>query len=265
MSVFMAEETKALALEGTPELFYRCWQPQGQARGAVLLVHGVSEHSGRYGHVGEFLASRGLSVHAYDQRGHGRSGGREGWVEKFDDFLDDLAAVHAYVRERSVGLPLFLLGHSMGGLVVTAYLLERPAKPDFVVLSGPAIVPILAPGDRTIDPSRLSRDPEVQRAYMDDPLVLRERVSDELFMRLADGLGYIVGRGDEIRLPLLLIQGSDDLLCSAEGNAAYLGGTSADRTIKIYPEGRHEMFNETNREQVLADLWQWMQARLAAN
>ena len=136
-------------------------------------------------------------------------------------------------------------------------------KPDFVVFSGPAIVPILDPGDRRIDSTRLSKDPEVQRAYMEDPLVLRERVTDELFVRLADGLAYLPGRAGELAMPTLLIHGGDDLLCSAEGAEAWLRGSNVkDLTAKIYAGGRHEMFNETNRDEVLADLWDWMQARL---
>jgi len=124
-------------------------------------------------------------------------------------------------------------------------------------------VPILDPSDRRIDPTRLSKDAEVQRAYMEDPLVLRERVTDELFMRLADGLAYLPGRAGELGLPTLLLHGGEDLLCSAEGAEAWLRASGVeDLTAKIYPGGRHEMFNETNRDEVLADLWEWMERRL---
>jgi len=257
------EQTRILASRTGEELFVRTWQPLGASRGVVLIVHGLSEHSGRYDHVGRFLAERGLVVYAHDHLGHGRSGGARGWVASFDVFLDDVAFVHALAAEENPGLPLFLLGHSMGGLITAAYLLERERKPDFVILSGPAIVPILDPGDRRIDATRLSKDPEVQRAYMEDPLVLRERVTDELFLRLADGLAYLPGRAGELTLPTLLLHGGDDVLCSAEGAVAWLGGSNVeDLTSKIYPGGRHEMLNETNQEEVLADLWDWMRRRL---
>jgi alpha-beta hydrolase superfamily lysophospholipase len=244
-------------------IYRRAWLPEGSPRGVLVLVHGMSEHSGRYDHVGRFLASRGLAVHALDHRGHGRSGGEMGTVEKFDFFLDDLSTFLSLVRAESPAGPLVLLGHSMGGLIVSAYLLERKPSPDLVVLSGPAIVPIIEAGGRRIDATRLSRDPEAQRAYMEDPLVLRERVKEELFYRLAEGVMLLVGRSGEIGQPILLIHGTDDRLCSAEGAEAWVrASSSSDITVQLYPEGRHEMFNEINRDEVLAGLWQWLVARL---
>ena len=230
----------------------------------LLLVHGLGEHSGRYEHVGGFLARHGMVVYALDHQGHGRSEGRRGWVAEFAHLLDDLEAFHALVVAAHPGLPLVLLGHSMGGLIVTAYLLERKRlRPDLVVLSGPAIVPLLDPNDRSIDPTRLSKDPRVWEEYLGDPLILRERVDPELFVRLADGLGLLPGRAREIDQPLLLLHGGDDKLCSAEGAQMYVEqSASRDLTVKIYPGGRHEMFNESEREQVLSDLWAWLDARL---
>jgi alpha-beta hydrolase superfamily lysophospholipase len=227
------------------------------------LVHGLGEHSGRYDHVGRYLAERGIGVFAYDHQGHGRSEGRRGWVEDFGHLLDDLETFHRFVLERAGGLPLALLGHSMGGLIVTAYMLEKPLKPDLLILSGPAIVPILDPNDRTIDPTRLSKDPAVWEAYLADPLILRERVDPELFVRLGEGLGLLPGRAAEISVPLLLIHGEEDRLCSVEGAKMYVEGTSSsDLTVKTYPSGRHEMFNETNRDEVLVDLVRWLDSRV---
>ena len=120
--------------------------------------------------------------------------------------LDDLETFHRFVLERADGLPVLLLGHSMGGLIVTAYMLEKPLKPDFLILSGPAIVPLLDPNDRTIDPTRLSKDPAVWQAYLEDPLILRERVDPELFVRLGEGLRLLPGRAAEISVPLLLMK-----------------------------------------------------------
>ena len=257
------EETRLFASTTGEDLFLRTWRPSCPRRAIMLIVHGLSEHSGRYEHVARFLTDRGIVVYCHDHLGHGRSGGPRGWVPRFDCFLDDVAAIHALALEENPDVPLFILGHSMGGLIAAAYLLERERKPDFVIFSGPAIVPILDPGDRRIDATRLSKDPEVQRAYMEDPLVLRERVTDELFLRLADGLAYLPGRAGELDRPTLLLHGGDDLLCSAEGAEAWLRGSNVkDLTAKIYAGGRHEMFNETNKGEVLADLWDWMQGRL---
>ncbi len=246
-------------------IFRRAWLPEGRPRAGLVLSHGMSEHSGRYDPLGRHLASRGIAVHALDHRGHGRSGGEVGTVEQFSDFLDDLATFLATVRAEVAGGPLVLLGHSMGGLVAIACVLERQPQPDLLVLSGPAIVPIVEPGERRIDATRLSRDPEAQRAYMEDPLILRERVQVELFYALAEGIGLLVGRAAEITQPILLIHGTDDRLCSAEGAEAYVRASgSTDVTVHLYPEGRHEMFNEINRDEVIADLWAWLDARIPA-
>ncbi|HYB99225.1 MAG TPA: alpha/beta hydrolase [Candidatus Limnocylindrales bacterium] len=247
---------------GVP-IFYRVWQPEGRPRALFILVHGMGEHSGRYDPVARFLAGRGLVVWALDHRGHGRSGGELGTVERFEHFLDDLEAFHRRALEVHPDLPTVLFGHSMGGLIVTPYLLERPLRPDLVVLSGPALVPILDPHDNTIDPTRLSRDPEAWKAYLEDPLILRERVQQGLFVALAEGLATIVGRAAELDHPILLLHGSADRLCSAEGAKAFLESSSSrDLTIKIYPDGRHEMLNEINRDEVLEDMWAWLDARL---
>jgi alpha-beta hydrolase superfamily lysophospholipase len=244
------------------ELFLRVWSPP-EPRAVVVLVHGMSEHSGRYEHVCRFLCERSVAVYVHDHIGHGRSGGPRGWIARFKDLLDDVETVHELAAKEHEGLPLFMLGHSMGGLVAAAYVLECPRKPDFLILSGPAIVPLIQPGERRIDPTRLSKDPEVQRAYMEDPLVLRERVTEEFFHRLADGVGLLPGRAGEVTMPTLLLHGGDDPLCSAEGAQFWLSTSeNPDVTVHIYPGGRHEMLNETNKEEVLADLWAWMRPRL---
>jgi len=244
-------------------IFRRAWLPDVSPRAVLVLAHGMSEHSGRYDPLGRFLAAGGVAVHALDHRGHGHSGGEMGTVEEFSYFLDDLSTFHSLVRAEHPAGPLVLLGHSMGGLIATAYVLERQPQPDLLILSGPAIVPILEAGERRIDATRLTRDPKEQQAYLDDPLVLRERVRDELFFRLAEGIGLLVGRACEIAQPLLLIHGTDDRLCSAEGAEAYVRASSShDVTVKLYPEGRHEMLNEFNRDEVMNDLWQWLDARI---
>jgi alpha-beta hydrolase superfamily lysophospholipase len=243
--------------------YFQVWRPDGPSRAGFLLVHGLGEHSGRYEHVAEFLTRKGVTVYALDQLGHGRSGGQTGWIEDFAHFLDDLETFDRRVRKDNGERPLVLFGHYMGGLIVTAYLLEKPLRPDLLVLSSPAIEPIISPEDRSIDPTRLSRDPALWEAYMNDPLTLRDRVTDDLLWRLADGVFMLPGRADEIEMPVLLIHGEDDRLCSLEGAESYVRQTSSkDVTIKTYPEGRHEMLNEINKEDVLADLGEWLDARL---
>lgn len=245
------------------ELFWRFQPARVEPRASLLLVHGLGEHSGRYQPFFEFLAGHGVDCWGYDHRGHGLSSGERGTVDSFNVLLDDLDLMHRRVLKQRPGQPLILMGHSMGGLIATAYLLERSLKPDLFVLSGPAIVPTLDPEAPTIDPTRLSKDPAEQQKYLDDPLILRERVQESLYLRLFDGLMMLPDREAEIDRPTLLIHGDDDPLCSWEGAQAYVeAGSSGDVTVKIYPGGRHEMLNETNRDEVMADVWAWLQARL---
>jgi len=258
-------ETGAATGASGEEIFYRIWSPDSEPRAALVLVHGLGEHSGRYEHVAEHLVARGVVVHAYDHLGHGRSGGRRGWMRGYADLLDDLQWFHQRAAAHSAGVPLVLFGHSMGGLIVTTYLLDRAASPDLLVLSSPAIEPVVEEGGRSIDATRLSKDPVVQESYMTDPLVLRERVTEELYYGLIDGLAMLPGRAAEISFPTLLIHGAADAVCSAEGARRYVESFSGgDVTCKLYADGRHEMFNETNRAEVLDDLWAWLDERLPA-
>jgi len=262
-NVGVSSRTEKFTGSGGEQLLTRTWEPEGAVRAVLILVHGLGEHTGRYEHVGEFLASRGVRVCSYDQRGHGRSGGRTGWISSFDDFLDDLGVFHERVRAAADGLPLVLLGHSMGGLIVTAYILDRRPLPDYLVLSSPAIVPIVEEGGRVIDATKLSHDPAEQEAYLTDPLVLRERVTEDLLLRIFDGVVRVDNRASEIVVPALLIHGSDDGLCSAAGARTYLEASSSpDMTVRIYEDGLHEMFNETCKAEVLAELGAWIDARI---
>jgi alpha-beta hydrolase superfamily lysophospholipase len=239
------------------------WKPAGKARAALVLSHGMSEYGMRYDPLARFLAARGVAVHSLDHRGHGHSGGETGTVEQFSYFLDDLAKFMTIVLSEEPGIPLVLLGHSMGGLIAAACVLERQPRPDLLVLSGPAIVPVMEGGERRIDATRLSRDPEQQRLYLEDPMILRERVRDDLFPELFSGISLLVGRAGEITEPVLLIHGTDDRLCSAEGAKMWVEATSSsDITVKLYEGGRHEMFNETNRAEVFGDLWSWLDHRI---
>ncbi len=262
---------------GGLDLFGRSWLPDRPER-ALLLVHGWAEHSGRYEHVGAWFAARGCAVHAYDHRGHGRSAGARGHVRRFDELLDDLEIALARARDETPELPLFLVGHSMGGLVVTAFAAERAPKVAGVVTSGAALaladppsglqkllLPLLARlaprlrMDRPIATDTLSRDPEVGRAYVEDPAVLRQ-------MTLAMGAGFLkaVARtrasAGQVRVPMLLLHGGDDRLCPAEGSQRFFEGLSVPACdLRVYPGLRHEILNEPERESVFEDALGWMQ------
>ena len=241
----------------------------------MLVVHGFAEHSGRYEHVGRGLAARGFAVHAYDQLGHGRSSGRRCHVQRFDDYLDDLELVLETVRSDSSGLPLVLLGHSMGGLVAAKFARERAPELAGVVLSGPPLglgddarrrlwmarlVRRVAPRlrlDAGLDLEGLASDPRVLEAYLADPLVER-KMTAALAAELAEAVTRTGSGGADVALPLLVLHGGDDPICGAGFSEAFAADAPRARCVR-YPGLRHEILNEPSYEKVLDDIVAWIE------
>jgi alpha-beta hydrolase superfamily lysophospholipase len=239
----------------------------------MLLLHGISEHSGRYEHVGRHLAAAGVEVIAIDHRGFGMSGGRRAYVASFDEFVDDVEDQLAEVR--MLGLPTVLLGHSMGGLIALSYVLEGRPAPDALALSGPALganvpallrvlVPVLnrlAPRLRVPTPikgSQLATDPLVGQAYFADPLVVRTStpaLGHAMLARVTWANEHLA-RLDAHAVPTLVQHGADDPLVPASSTVA-LGGLPGVHRIE-YPGLRHEIFNEPAGPAVLDDLLAWL-------
>lgn len=258
------------------QLFRRAWLPPDPLR-SVVLVHGYGEHSGRYEYVGSRLAEAGCAVAAYDQRGHGRSPGARGHVRRFSDLLDDLETFVALIRSERPTLPLFVVGHSMGGLVVAAYACERSPQVAGAATSGAALalsdgmsrgriwaarlLRTLAPGlsmSSGLDVESLSKDPAVVRAYLDDPLV-HQRMTLSLASEMLAAVKRTAGAGSHVAIPMLIMHGEDDRLCPPSGSLAFydqLAGSS--KRLRTYPGLRHEIFNEPERDQVLGDLVDWI-------
>jgi alpha-beta hydrolase superfamily lysophospholipase len=268
----------AAGRSGAPLLFRRAWLP-AEPWAALLLVHGYAEHSGRYEDLGTWFAARGVAVHGYDHRGHGRSEGPRCHVDRFDDFLDDGDLVLERVREEHLDLAIVLLGHSMGGLVVAAFLADRRPTVAAAVTSGAALAlgpgvskarmgaarllrrlaPRLALGSG-LDPAGLSRDPEVVRRYLEDPLVYRTMTSS-LAVELLTSIPRVASRAVEVQVPVLMLHGSDDPLCPIEGSRAFYGGLRVPGSaFRAYPGLRHEIFNEPERERVYEDVLEWLRA-----
>jgi acylglycerol lipase len=256
-------------------LFRRSWLPQ-EPEWQIVLVHGFGEHSGRYEEFGSWFANRGVAVHAYDLMGHGQSEGRRGHVARFDDFLNDLADFLELVRAEGPRIPCALVGHSMGGLITAAFALSRNPDVDRVVTSGPLLALGGGAGgaklflarvlshvwptfttDAGISLEALSRDPAVGERYAADPLVHHD-VTASLGMALNDGVRRTAGGGALIRVPILMLHGGADELCSPAGSEAFFSGVSSkESALKIYPELRHEIFNEPERTRVFEDILDW--------
>ena len=280
MDVAVIRRTESsVAGGGGVALSCRSWAPAEPER-VLLVVHGWAEHSGRYEHLGAWFATRGCAVQAFDHRGHGRSDGRRGHADHFDDLLDDVEAVLARVRAGYPGLPIFIVGHSMGGLVAAAFARERQPEVTGIVLSGPALLPGDVPSGlrlsmlrmlrrvaprlslaRWIDPDGLSRDPEVARAYAEDRLVLR-RMSLALGSELLEAAQRTLEGAGRIRVPVLVLHGAADPICAPEGSLRFFERlTAPDSDQRLYPELRHEIFNEPEHATVFADALEWMHKR----
>jgi acylglycerol lipase len=242
---------------------------------AMLLLHGIAEHSGRYEHVGAQLASAGIEVIAIDHRGFGMSGGRRSYVVSFDEFVDDVGDQLTQVR--GLGLPTVLLGHSMGGLIALSYVLQgrRPA-PDALALSGPALgaslpaplralVPVLAryaPRLRVPTPvkgSQLAADPAVGEAYFADPLVART-TTPALAQALLGRIDWANHHLDALAVPTFVQHGGDDTLVPTRSSEALEGRAGVTRVV--YPGLRHEIFNEPAHAAVIDDLIGWLRTTL---
>lgn len=266
-------EPTASEIEGSGGRLHVSTWPNPDATFLVLIAHGYGEHIGRYRHVAERLHGAGAVVVGPDHRGHGRSAGERALIKRGEDLVDDLHLVAAWARADHPGLPLVLIGHSMGGLIATRYAQRFGAELSALVLSAPIIGgnPAIAGlldldpiPEVPIDPAGLSRDPAVGAAYAADPLVYHGPFLRPTLEALFDGVGRVAGGGDLGALPTLWIHGSEDPLAPLEETrtaAERLAGSSFQR--RIYAGAAHEVFNETNREEVLDDVVAFIEAALA--
>ncbi|WP_320776815.1 alpha/beta hydrolase [Streptomyces sp. CRN 30] len=266
-------ETREHTLSGTRgRIFVREWHA-GHPRYVALLTHGYGEHTGRYEEVAGVLTAHGAAVLGPDHLGHGRSDGERVLIEDFEDVVDDVHTVAETARAAHPGLPVVMVGHSMGGLIAARYAQRHPGVLTALVLSGPVIGEWELPRrllaldeipDTPISTAALSRDPAVGAAYAADPLVWHgpmKRPTVEAFARTLKTVGH---GGDAGALPVLWLHGDDDRLVplssSRVGVERFDGG---DLTVRIYPGARHEVFLETCRDQVFADLTGFLDGVLA--
>ncbi|MFQ5952948.1 MAG: alpha/beta hydrolase, partial [Candidatus Omnitrophota bacterium] len=253
------------------DIFAQWWRPGAEPKAVVVIVHGYAEHSSRYTHVAEYLIRHGYAVYAFDLRGHGRSEGTRAFVRSFDDYLADLACFLTRVNKREQGKPIFLLGHSMGGTIVTLFAVTRQSDVRGLILSGtllktPEDISSLSlyfsriasyifpklPVIKKVDSRLISRDPRVVARYENDPLVYRGNMLAGEAAQINRAINLIRIRMESISLPLLILHGTADGLVDVEGSKElYNRAGSADKTLKLYESFYHEVLNEPDKERVL--------------
>ena len=276
MGVFLADDMV--------RIFYQSWQAQ-KPKGVVVISHGLGEHSDRYSNIMNALAGAGISFYALDHRGHGKSGGKRGHVDRYMKYVDDLKKlVDTLVKTENPGLPVILLGHSMGGLIAMRYALEYPEDLKGLILSAPALVPavavpgwkkslgrifsVIAPGlamNNELDPADISSDPDVVQAYRDVPLV-HDMVSARWYTEYLDTAEYCLARPAEIEMPLLVIHGTADRMVSPESSRiVFENASSRDKKIFTWEGLFHETMNERieDRKKVLKTISAWITSHMS--
>ncbi|MBI9047168.1 MAG: lysophospholipase [Anaerolineaceae bacterium] len=258
-------------------IYYQYWLPENEIKANIMVVHGLAEHSGRYMNVVNQLIPAGYGIFALDHIGHGKSDGTRVFVETFQDFITTLKISFDKIQSLQPGKPIFIMGHSMGGMISAAYLLEYQNELAGAVLSGPgfkipetitptmillnnifsAILPKF--GLVQLDANGVSRDPAVVDAYINDPLVDTGKTTSRLGSELIKTIQTLNKRAQEIELPTIIMQGTEDILVDPEGAPLMFEKiSSSDKTLKMYEGLHHEIFNEPEHEAVIQDVIDWL-------
>jgi acylglycerol lipase len=248
---------------GDFNLYFQCWLPEQKPVAVLLVAHGFAEHSGRYLNVVNYFVPKGYAVYALDHRGHGRSDGERVRIEKFTDYLKDLKTFFDLVRRENPDEKIFLVGHSMGAAISTAYVLRQQHELAGLILSGGGIVtpdmsPLpLRPVGQPLDTAFLSRDPAVVKAYENDPLVYRGPIPEN--SAVTQTRNQLPDLVPQIKLPILIMAGNDPQVTDGvRSQALYDRVGSADKTLRLYDQLRHEIFNEPEYKEVLGDMENWL-------
>jgi lysophospholipase len=279
MRADLADREWTVRAPGGPLLFGQSWGPATAPRAAVLVVHGLAEHSGRYGLTAAALNDAGFAVHAVDYRGHGRSEGGRVHVDDVGDYVADVRAALEEVRRRNPGLPVFLLGHSQGGLIALKAALDDPGAIDGLVVTSPflavhpasrpsAFVRALArvmlrlsprrPLPTSLDVRLLSRDTSVGEAYARDPLV-SHAASAGWLRAIGQAQRDVRARAPRLRVPTLLMAAGSDRLVDAEATRQFAREAAPDAVEFVWWDGfYHEILNDQGREEVLARIVRWL-------
>jgi alpha-beta hydrolase superfamily lysophospholipase len=263
-------------------LYYQAWQPpaDGQLRAVLINLHGLGDHSGLYPNLAKYFPPRGMAVYAFDMRGNGRSPGQRAYVGSWQEYRGDLHAFLDRIGDWEPGVPLFLLGNSLGGLVVLEYVLHHPHQVNGVIVSAPAlgevgVPPLLMALGRIMsrvfprfslnvgmDLTGLARDPAIIEAVLADPLFHR-RGTARLSTEVTAAISRVQKLASSFSAPLLILHGAADRMVSPDGSRSFFNKTCCpDRELKEYPGAYHGLFADFGHEEVLRDVEQWITRRI---
>lgn len=262
------------------QFYAQGWEPEGETKAVICLVHGIGEHCGRYAHVAEFLGQAGYALSAFDLRGHGKSGGQRGHSPSFDVYMDDIARSLELAAQRYPGKPCFLYGHSLGGLLVINFALRRKPQLRGVVATSPALrtavekqvakvwmarilgtlFPTLSMAT-ALDVAGLSHDGAVIQRYQHDPLV-HGVATLAMAKGSIESIPWVFAHAAEFPLPLLLVHGSQDPITYPDGSRDFAALVPGNCTFKLWEGLYHETHNEPQKEQVLGFMVEWLNSKL---
>lgn len=262
------------------QLYYQSWRPDVAPRAVIVLVHGFSDHCGRYEELVDALVRRRHAIFSFDLRGHGQSPGQRGHINHFDEYRHDTHLFIEFAAGQLPGLPLFLFGHSMGGLIALDQALAYPNSMSGVIASAPHLGnPPLSQTKQLagrllsrvwpscsievgINEGHLSRDESVGRAYRDDPLV-HGRGTPRLATELVTAVAETQARAHSLQVPLLIYVGTDDRITNPDDMQRFYNNVNrADKSIIIYEGGYHENHNDIHSERVVIEVAQWIEGQL---
>jgi alpha-beta hydrolase superfamily lysophospholipase len=262
---------------GGDSLFGQVWQPPGEPRAILAIVHGLGEYSDRYHNFVQPLMSAGIELWSFDLRGHGRSPGMRGHIRTWDEYRLDLDLFLRHIERESAGKSIFLYGHSLGSLIVADYVLDNPIQLEGVILSGLATEPVgIATPARVLAAKSLSRIwpkfaiptgirgvqlthiASVAKAYDEDPLIFREATVRFGAESLA-AIDRIKRRTSAFSAPVLILHGQDDPLNAVSGAETFFKvAASTDKQVRIYPDTLHEPHNDQNYHDVVQEVAAWL-------
>jgi alpha-beta hydrolase superfamily lysophospholipase len=266
---------------GGLNIFTRSWRPKEPARAAVVIVHGLNAHSGHYQWVGERLVAAGLAAHALDLRGRGRSDGERFYVQQFQEYVDDVARFVTIVASREPGVPIFLLGHSAGGIVSCTYALEHQSEiagficEDFAYeVPAPSFVLAVLKGLSHVAPHAhvfkvknedFSRDPKWVEMMNNDPLIAHEVQPTQTVAEMVRADERLKRDFPRMKLPLLILHGTADKVTKPAGSKHFYElASSTDKTLKLYEGHYHDLLADLGKESVMADILSWIDQRIPA-